>query len=124
VDSLEKLMAQRVAQTCVLCRSAAFPSGTCKNRRPAKNAGPRYQSLAVDFDIGEHLKRKPTVQELIHAAGQLTSEEREGLIRALAQPTLEPKHEVTELEGLGKEGWNNVDAQEYVNAERDSWEND
>jgi len=26
------------------------------------------------------------------------------------------------LRGLGKEVWNNIDAQEYVNAERDSWE--
>jgi len=26
------------------------------------------------------------------------------------------------LRGHGKEVWNNIDAQEYVNAERDSWE--
>jgi hypothetical protein len=117
-------MAQGVAQTYVLCRSAAFPSGTCKNRRPAKNVGLRYPSLAVGFDKEERVKRKPTVQELIHAASQLTPEERGDLIRGLAQRTLEPEHEITELEGLGKQVWNNIDAQEYINAERDSWEND
>ncbi len=28
---------------------------------------------------------------------------------------------IMELEGLGKEIWEGIDAQEYVNAERDSW---
>jgi hypothetical protein len=64
----------------------------------------------------------PTVEELIQAASQLAPEERERLIRALTQPMLEPEHEITELRGLGKEVWNNIDAQEYINAERDSWE--
>jgi hypothetical protein len=40
----------------------------------------------------------------------------------LAQAGVEPLHEITELEGLGKEVWNSIDAQEYVNAERDSWQ--
>jgi hypothetical protein len=63
-----------------------------------------------------------TVEELIEAASRLAPEERERLIRALAQHTSEPVHEITELRGLGKEVWNNIDAQDYVNAERDSWE--
>jgi hypothetical protein len=63
-----------------------------------------------------------TVEELIQAASRLTPEERERLIRALAQDAIEPEHEITELEGLGKEVWNNIDAQDYINAERDSWE--
>jgi hypothetical protein len=63
-----------------------------------------------------------TFEELVEAASRLAPEERERLIRALTQPTLEPEHEITELRGLGKEVWNNIDAQEYVNAERDSWE--
>ncbi len=29
---------------------------------------------------------------------------------------------ILELRGLGKEIWEGVDAQEYVNAERDSWD--
>jgi hypothetical protein len=32
-----------------------------------------------------------------------------------------PKRSILELEGLGQETWNGIDAQEYVNQERDSW---
>ena len=31
------------------------------------------------------------------------------------------RHSVLELQGLGKEVWDGVDAQEYVNRERASW---
>ena len=31
------------------------------------------------------------------------------------------KHSVMELQGLGKEIWQGVDAQEYVDEERDAW---
>jgi hypothetical protein len=67
------------------------------------------------------VRRKPTLEELIQAASRLTREERERLIHALIQPAIEPAHEITELRGLGKEVWNNFDAQDYINAERDSW---
>jgi hypothetical protein len=63
-----------------------------------------------------------TLKELIEAASQLTSEERVHLVRALTQDTSEPEHDITELRGLGKEVWGNIDAQEYVDAERDSWD--
>jgi hypothetical protein len=33
-----------------------------------------------------------------------------------------PKHRLTELRGLGKEIWEGVDAQEYVNRLRDEWD--
>lgn len=39
--------------------------------------------------------------------------------------TLEPKrkkHSIMELEGLGAEIWNGIDAQAYVNKERTSWD--
>lgn len=68
------------------------------------------------------MRPKPTVEELIQAASQLTPEERVRLIRALTQTKVEPEHEITQLEGLGREVWSNIDAQEYINAERDSWE--
>ena len=32
-----------------------------------------------------------------------------------------PKRSITELKGLGKEIWKGIDAQDYVNQERDSW---
>lgn len=31
------------------------------------------------------------------------------------------KHSILELKGLGKEIWESIDAQEYVDRERDSW---
>lgn len=34
----------------------------------------------------------------------------------------EPQHSVLELRGLGKEIWEGIDAQEYVNQERDAWD--
>lgn len=63
-----------------------------------------------------------TTEELIEAARQLAPKERARLVSALAEDSTEPEHEITELRGLGKEVWGNIDAQEYVNAERDSWE--
>jgi len=33
----------------------------------------------------------------------------------------EPKHSIMEFYGLGKEIWEGIDAQEYVNRERASW---
>ena len=68
------------------------------------------------------MRTRPTVEELIEAASQLGPEDRQRLIRALAQNAVEPEHDIRELRGLGKEVWNNIDAQEYINAERDSWE--
>ena len=64
----------------------------------------------------------PTIEELIQDVSRLAPEERARLVRALAQNILEPEHEITELRGLGKEVWNNIDAQEYINAERDTWQ--
>lgn len=34
---------------------------------------------------------------------------------------VKPKRSIMELEGLGKEIWQGIDAQEYVNQERASW---
>ncbi len=33
-----------------------------------------------------------------------------------------PRRSILELEGLGKEIWEGIDAQEYVNKERSSWD--
>jgi hypothetical protein len=37
------------------------------------------------------------------------------------QAIVEPLHSFLELEGLGQEIWKGIDAQEYVNQERASW---
>jgi hypothetical protein len=63
-----------------------------------------------------------TIDEIIEAAKRLKPEERTQLLRALARDPAEPQHEITELRGLGKEVWGGIDAQEYVNSERDSWD--
>jgi len=33
-----------------------------------------------------------------------------------------PKHSIMELEGLGKEVWQDVDVEKYIDEERDSWD--
>ena len=48
-------------------------------------------------------------------------EELAGFIRQRTTLTPKPKRSILELRGLGKEIWNGIDAQEYVNQERSSW---
>ncbi len=58
-------------------------------------------------------------------AEKLTPEERTRLARELAEPRAEepkPRRSILALRGLGAEIWKGVDAQEYVNAERATWE--
>ena len=63
-----------------------------------------------------------SVEELIEAAKRLPAEERARLVRALTSLPAEPRYHITELRGLGKEVWQGIDAQEYIDQERDSWE--
>jgi len=67
-------------------------------------------------------------KEALNRASQLPTDELLMLMQELAalvrqQITIkeEPLHSFLELEGLGKEVWEGVDAQEYINQERDSW---
>lgn len=39
----------------------------------------------------------------------------------LPKVKIEAQHSLLELEGLGQEIWEGVDAQQYINEERDSW---
>ncbi|BAZ79703.1 hypothetical protein PN497_20785 [Sphaerospermopsis kisseleviana CS-549] len=64
-------------------------------------------------------------QELLEQAKNLTSEEQLKLVEDLSilirqqwKMTPKPKRSILELRGLGKETWENIDAQEYVNQER------
>ncbi len=59
-------------------------------------------------------------------AESLSREEQQRLIQELAvkaeeSKDSEPLHSIMELRGLGKEIWNGIDAQEYINNERASW---
>ena len=67
-----------------------------------------------------------TYQDIRNQVETLTPDEQFRLLEDLAvlvrrrmAPT--PKRSIMELEGLGKDLWQGIDAQEYVNQERDSW---
>ena len=67
-----------------------------------------------------------TYQDIIHQVGTLTTNEQLRLLDDLAaiirtRMRLSTQRSIMELEGLGKEAWQKIDAQEYINQERDSW---
>jgi hypothetical protein len=72
----------------------------------------------------DDMSMQTNLEALIKAAQHLTREEQQKLLDALrsAQP-LEPRHRITEMRGLGKDLWRGVDPRDYLNAERDSWDN-
>ena len=72
----------------------------------------------------DNMSMQTNLEALIEAAQHLTREEQQKLLDALrSSPPLKPPHRITELRGLGKDLWRGVDARDYLNAERDSWDN-
>jgi hypothetical protein len=73
-----------------------------------------------------------TYQEMRNNLQQLSLDEQLRLLEdlaeqirqqlALKQVPSKRKHSILELEGLGQEVWKGIDAQEYINQERDSWD--
>jgi hypothetical protein len=73
-----------------------------------------------------------SLQDILREAQTLSSEERRDLIKMLVDTlaskedrAMEPspqKHSLRELRGLGKEIWEGVDAQDYINQQRDEWD--
>ena len=66
-------------------------------------------------------------QEVRQQVEKLSPEEQLQLLEELAAVVrhrilTKPKRNIMELEGLGKEVWRGLDAQEYVNQERASWD--
>ena len=66
------------------------------------------------------------VYELLKKAKKLEQSQQKELIMPLvdhlaSQPS-KPKRSLFELQGLGKEIWQGVDAQEYINELRDEWD--
>lgn len=46
------------------------------------------------------------------------------LVDIVTEPQEAPrKRSITELRGLGKEIWTGIDAQEYINQQRNEWDN-
>jgi hypothetical protein len=67
---------------------------------------------------------QPNVESLIEAARQLRPADRRRLAEALAdsRPPELSAHRITEIRGVGKDLWKGMDAQKYIDSERDSWE--
>jgi hypothetical protein len=59
------------------------------------------------------------IRELDLASQLRPLQEVAALIRHLI--SVQPKHSILELQGLGKEIWEGIDAQEFVERERASW---
>ena len=67
-----------------------------------------------------------TYEEILDQVRRLDPTEQVDLMEelvALVRPhvTARKPRSILELRGLGKEIWQGIDAQEYVNQERDSW---
>ncbi|MBF2049059.1 MAG: hypothetical protein EDM05_68355 [Leptolyngbya sp. IPPAS B-1204] len=67
-----------------------------------------------------------TYQDIRRQIENLSPSEQLRLLEELAamvrhRVLVKPKRSIMELEGLGKEIWHGLDAQEYVNQERASW---
>ncbi|MFZ1028772.1 MAG: hypothetical protein WAN66_21410 [Limnoraphis robusta] len=65
-------------------------------------------------------------QEIRHQVESLTPDEQLQLLEELVvlvrrRISLKSQRSIMELERLGKEIWQGIDAQDYVNQERDSW---
>ncbi len=68
-----------------------------------------------------------TLDAIIRETQTLSTEERKQLIKflvdTLSGPTdAEKKHSLRELSGLGKDIWEGIDAQDYINQLRDEWD--
>ena len=67
-----------------------------------------------------------TYQNVRRQVENLTPDEQLRLLEELAEIVrrrrlVKAKHSIMALEGLGKEIWHGLDAQEYINQERASW---
>jgi hypothetical protein len=67
-----------------------------------------------------------TYQDIRRQVESLSADEQLRLLEELAimvrrRMLVKPKRSIMELEGLGKETWQGIDAQEYVDQERASW---
>ncbi len=64
------------------------------------------------------------IQQLL---SQLTYEKlkqlAEEINKMIENEETEPLHDITEFKGVAKDFWEGIDPQEYVDRERDSWDN-
>ena len=70
-----------------------------------------------------------SVSEVLEQAKALSAQERKELVKLLvdtldiAEPEPPRQRSLRELRGLGKEIWEGVDVQAYINEMRDEWDN-
>lgn len=67
-----------------------------------------------------------TYQEVLNYAQHLTPDDQLRLLEELAriirqQGPSQPRRSILEFEGIGQEAWKGIDAQKFINQERDSW---
>ena len=67
---------------------------------------------------------QPNVESLIEAARRLPPADRRRLAEALTDspPLKSTARRITEIRGVGKDLWKAADAQDYIDSERNSWE--
>ena len=69
-----------------------------------------------------------TIAEILQQAKTLSGQERKELVKLLVDsldvPEVAPRQQrhLSELRGLGKEVWEGIDAQEYVDRLRNEWD--
>lgn len=67
-----------------------------------------------------------TVSEVLQQAKALSPRERKELLKSLhdlvAKDDQKPKRSLLELAGLGKEVWQEIDTDAYINELRDEWD--
>lgn len=75
------------------------------------STSPYYEEIIDHFEQLNTADQFQLLEVLISRLGK----------QILTRPT-QPRHSIMELRGLGKEIWEGIDAQEYVNQERASWD--
>jgi len=80
----------------------------------------------VDILRGE-LMSNYTYEEVLKQVLHLTPEDQLELLKVLTnivlpRVTIRPQHSILEFEGLGKEIWQDIDVEKYIEEERNSWE--
>lgn len=66
------------------------------------------------------LKGAISLEKLVKLIEELTPEEK-GILKKKLEESIQKKHKLLELEGLGAELWRNIDVEGYIDKERDGW---
>ncbi len=82
----------------------------------------KYGVLPMKYKKVDEIYRKhispPSTEEQLHLLVQMAQH----IVAKSKQKDDPEKRSILELHGLGKEIWNDIDAQEFVNTLRDEWD--